>query len=98
MLSLPRPPCPQCLVNILRDVIKYINSYAYVFVAVYNKPFLESGKSVMDLFQRRGWDALLNDIVIDRALSLGCFVVASISAVGGAGVGFLITAEASKDT
>jgi len=84
-------------VNILRDVIRYINSYAYVFVAVYNKPFIESGKSVMDLFQRRGWDALLNDIVIDRALTMGCILIASLCAVCGAGVGVLIVHDGSKD-
>ena len=62
---------------------------AFVYVGVYGHSFAQAGKAVFSLFSDRGWTAIINDDLIENALSicsvgvgllcaaLGCAAVAS---------------------
>jgi hypothetical protein len=75
--------CLEFLLNILEDVIKYINNYAFCYVAAYGFSFIDSGKKVYDLFLRRGWTAIINDNLISNTLNVGIiFMSAAVACVG----------------
>ena len=54
----------QCLLSILDRVVMYVNKYAFAYVAIYGKTYCDAAKAVWELFQARGFDAVLNDVSI----------------------------------
>jgi hypothetical protein len=77
--------CVRCLVRLIEEVGRYLSTYALVRVALFGEPFVEAGKKVWTMFQERGWTALLNDVIVDKALSV-------LLLVGAVLVGFLSAA------
>ncbi|GMF30287.1 unnamed protein product [Phytophthora lilii] len=65
----------ECILSCLANVMEYVNQWAYVYVGVYGYPFRTSGKAVMDLFNNRGWTAVINDDLTSGALSFGAMGV-----------------------
>ena len=51
----------ECLISLLGDILEYVNSYAFVQVAVYGKEYWESCKATFQLFKSKGFDAIIND-------------------------------------
>lgn len=74
----------RCLENLLR----YINRYAYSYVAAYGYDFVTAGRSVMQLFDQRGWATVINDDLIANALFLFAFFMAVVGVL----VGLFLTA------
>eukprot|EP00980_Cylindrotheca_fusiformis_P030284 scaffold24622_cov142-Cylindrotheca_fusiformis.AAC.1 len=60
-----------CLSELFGEVLDYFTQWAYVFVGVYGQSYLESGKSVMDLFRNRGWMVLITDRLVFFVLGVG---------------------------
>ena len=54
----------RCILDCIGDIVEYINSYAFVFVALYGQSYLESAKSCYNLFKSRGIEALINDDLV----------------------------------
>ena len=42
-----------------------------MYCAAYGTNFMTSGKRVMELFKKRGWDALIQDDIIGTVLGFG---------------------------
>lgn len=76
------------LLRCIEGLISYINRYAYSYVAAYGQDFVTSGKSVMRLFEHRGWSAIINDDLISNALCL----LAILMGLSGGLVGVVLTA------
>lgn len=55
--------CAQCLLDLLDGIISYVNRYAYIYMAIYGTSYLESGRTVVDLFQKKGYTTIVNDQV-----------------------------------
>jgi Plasma-membrane choline transporter len=53
-------------------------SRAFVYVGVYGFGYLEAGKSVFQLFQNRGWEAIIADDLVGNALGLVSVIVGGI--------------------
>ena len=70
----------------LEAAAKYFNKFAYVYAAVYGDDFGSAGQRAFRLFRGLGWEAIVNDSLIDAALSLGG--VASGALVGLVGWAF----------
>lgn len=51
--------------------------------------FTRAGREAFELFKNRGWSAIINDNLVSDALAISCLMVASASAVTGAGVTYL---------
>lgn len=49
------------------------------YVGIYGMGYCESGKSVMQLFHNRGWEAIIADGLIDNTLMLVSLVVGGIT-------------------
>lgn len=75
--------CLRALLDIVDDLFRYFNRYAYATVAVYGKSFCESAKTTWNMVKQRGVDAIINDALISSVLGIGSvfigFLVASIT-------------------
>jgi Plasma-membrane choline transporter len=69
----------ECLLNQLNKLIKYFNKWSYVYIGLYGYSYMEAGTKVMTLFKSRGWDAIINDQLVLRVLSLVSFVIGTIT-------------------
>ncbi|CAJ1949919.1 unnamed protein product [Cylindrotheca closterium] len=57
-----------CLLGCIESLLEYFNSWAFVYVGLYNYSFIEAGSNVMTLFKSRGWSAIVADILVDTVL------------------------------
>jgi len=79
-----------CILSCLESLAEYINKWAFVYVGIYGQKYLQAGKSVMELFVNRGWEAIIADDLVGMTLS---FVSIGVGLVTGAvGVGIAVAA------
>lgn len=50
--------------------MQYFNYYAYIYVAIYGTPFVESAKATWRLVKDRGLDAVINDNLVGTCVWL----------------------------
>lgn len=51
----------ECLLACLASIVEYFNKWAFIYVGIYGMSYLKAGKSVFELFQNRGWEAIIAD-------------------------------------
>ena len=73
--------CADCLIGILEGLVKYFNYYAYVHVAIYGKPYIESGKDTWELIKSHGVDVIINDCLIEKCMGVGNLLISLSSAL-----------------
>lgn len=78
--------CIDCLLGCLQSLLEYFNKWAFVYVGVYGYGYCEAGKSVIQLFKDRGWEAVIADDLVGMALFMTSLVVGLVMA----GVGVLM--------
>lgn len=81
--------CADCLIGIIEGLVRYFNYYAYVHVAIYGKPFIESAKDTWELIKSHGVDVIINDSLIGNCMGFAVFVISMICALGGFLLGML---------
>jgi len=69
----------ECLLDTLNKLILYFNKWSYIYVGLYGYSYAEAGVKVMELFESRGWDAIINDQLVNRVLSLVSFVIGGLT-------------------
>lgn len=75
--------------NLIRNAFRFLFSsftmqWAFIYVGLYGMPYLKAGKSVIQLFQNRGWEAIIADNLVGDTLGLISLIVGLV--VGGIGV------------
>lgn len=65
-----------CLIGILDWAVQFINRYAFSYMALYGKPYIQSAKDTWTMIKNRGIDALINECLIGPVLSMGATFVA----------------------
>jgi len=85
----------ECILGCLQSCLEYFNKWAYIYVGVYGFGYIEAGKSVMQLFADRGWDAVIADDLVGAAIMLVCVIIGLI--VGTIGVIYFATSPTFKD-
>jgi uncharacterized membrane protein required for colicin V production len=60
-----------CMLVWIEALIAYFNKWAYVYVAIYGKSFVESSKDCWTLFKARGWDLIINDDLSSLSWGVG---------------------------
>ncbi len=70
-----------CILGCIESLLEYFNRYAYCFVAIYGYDFLKAGKAVFSLFKRLGWTTIINDDLIENALTFGSLGVGIFTAL-----------------
>jgi hypothetical protein len=68
----------QCILGCLASILEYFNKWAYIYVGVYGYSYLQAGRSVIQLFQDRGWEAIIADDLVGNALLLTSIIVGGI--------------------
>eukprot|EP00033_Pygsuia_biforma_P002008 GCRY01002233.1.p1 GENE.GCRY01002233.1~~GCRY01002233.1.p1 ORF type:complete len:512 (-),score=116.93 GCRY01002233.1:111-1646(-) len=72
--------CILCIVRCFEDLLEYFNTYAFVQVAVYGKPFMQAARDTWTLAKERGVDALINDNLIGGVILLGAIIGGLVTA------------------
>lgn len=68
----------ECILSCLASIVEYFNKWAYIYVGIYGYGYLEAGKGVIQLFQNRGWEAIIADDLVGNALLLVSLVVGGV--------------------
>ncbi len=67
-------------VYVLDWCVRYFNHYAYSYIALYGKPYLKSARDTYHIFKFKGFDAIINDCIIDTALGIYSFFAGFLAA------------------
>ncbi|KAK4544098.1 putative choline transporter, neither null mutation nor overexpression affects choline transport [Oleoguttula mirabilis] len=65
-----------CIIGLLDWAVQFINRYAFSYMALYGKSYIESAKATWKLIKDRGIDALVNECLIGPVLTMGATFVA----------------------
>lgn len=76
--------CASCLMGCIERLMEVFNHWAFVQVALYGKDFRTAGHDAVTLFKERGWTLIVNDDLINTALTVGCLMVGCITGLIGA--------------
>lgn len=57
-----------CILACIETLAEIFNRFALVYCAVHGQSFLQGGRSVMQLFQQRGWTTIITDMMVDTVL------------------------------
>lgn len=77
-----------CLLGILENLVQYLNRYAFAICAIYGKPFLQAANQAWALMKSRGFDAIINDSLINGVMSLIIIIGGLSTGIFGALVGY----------
>lgn len=69
----------QCILSILESILEYFNKWAFIYVGLYGYGYIEAGRNVMQLFQNRGWEAIIADDLVSNCLALSSLLVAGLT-------------------
>ena len=58
------------ILGFIQWIAQYFNHYAYSYIALYGKPYLKAAKETWYMFREKGFDALINDSLVNTALGL----------------------------
>jgi hypothetical protein len=70
----------RCILDILDSLVSYVNAYAYVEIAIYNKNYCEAAQTSWNLLRYRGLDAVINDSLISGVVVYGSVMVGLLTA------------------
>lgn len=76
-----------CVVSVLEWIasefeywMQWFNRYAYSYLAMYGKPYLQSARDTFEILKYKGIDILINDSLISTAISLYSILAILVSA------------------
>lgn len=69
----------ECILGCIQNLIEYFNKWAFIYVGIYGMSYCESGKSVMQLFSSRGWEAIIADDLVGNTLLLVSVIVGALT-------------------
>ncbi|KAH0608567.1 uncharacterized protein H6S33_001701 [Morchella sextelata] len=67
-----------CLLDFIESAVRWFNHYAYSYIALYGKAYIDSAKETYRMMKDRGLDALVNDCLVDPVLSTASVFVAML--------------------
>ncbi|KAK9378904.1 plasma-membrane choline transporter-domain-containing protein [Kockiozyma suomiensis] len=71
----------RCLIAVLQWAVNFFNHYAYCYIALYGSAYIPAAKETWRMIKDRGFDALINDCLIDPVLNLGAQFVGYVCAL-----------------
>lgn len=78
----------QCLLACIEGIIESLNRWAYVYVGLYGFSYLEAGRNVVQLFENKGWTAIISDDLADNVLVMMSVAIGLASGLVGLVIGF----------
>lgn len=65
--------------DLIESLVEYFNYYAYTYIAIYGKGYLESAKDTWELVKNSGIQAIINDCLISYCLFLTSITMIAVS-------------------
>lgn len=79
----------QCILACIEGIIESLNRWAYVYVALYGFSYLEAGRNVVQLFENKGWTAIIADDLADNVLVMMSVAIGLSSGLVGLVIGLV---------
>lgn len=79
----------QCILSCIQGIIESLNRWAYVYIGLYGFSYLEAGRNVMQLFEHKGWTAIVSDDLADNVLFMMSVAIGLASGLVGIVLGFM---------
>lgn len=73
----------ECILGCIEALVEYFNKWAYIYVGLYGYSYIEAGKSVMQLFKDRGFEAIIADDLVCNTLFLVSLIVGLLTGAVG---------------
>eukprot|EP01079_Euglenida_sp_SAG-EU17-18_P006830 gene6830-164_t len=73
--------CIRCLLACIEGIIRWLTRYAYVYVAMHGMSFCEGAKATFNLWERSGFQMVINDSVVGFVVMMGTLM--GSASVGG---------------
>lgn len=70
-----------CILSFVTWAVQYFNHYAYSLIALYGKAYIPAAKETWHMVKDRGFDALINDALVDPILTMGSVTIGYLSAL-----------------
>ena len=83
----------ECILACLKDILEYINDWAFVYVGLYGYGFVDAAKNVFGLFRTRGWSTIIGNGLVVRTLSLVVLLTGAMTGLVSLLTGFLLFGE-----
>lgn len=87
--------CANCILGMIENAIGYSNEWALIYAALTGQSFVEASRSCFQLFQKRGWIMILNDVIVDNSLNLVNIVSGLVSAIIGGLIAYMLVWDSS---
>ncbi|KAF8476042.1 plasma-membrane choline transporter-domain-containing protein [Kalaharituber pfeilii] len=71
----------RCILSVVEWAVQYFNHYAYSLIALYGKAYFPAARDTWRMVKDRGFDALINDCLIDPILTMGAVTTGYLSAL-----------------
>lgn len=73
--------CLGFLLTILQWAVEFLNRYAFSYIALYGRPYLQAAKATWTMIKDRGIDALINECLIGPVFAFGALFVGYVCAL-----------------
>jgi len=74
------------IANCLDAIMKYFNRYTFSYVGIYGYSYLNAGAEVLDLFNERGWTAIVSDALVENVLWVAATAIAILTGLIGVNI------------
>lgn len=71
----------RCILSFVEWAVQYFNHYAYSLIALYGKAYVPAAKDTWRMVKDRGFDAFINDCLVDPILTMGSVLIAYLSSL-----------------
>jgi hypothetical protein len=73
--------CLQCVLGCVEGIVRYVNKFAYVYVAMHGHSFCNAAKECFDLISRNFFSAVIMDVISGFVLFMGKLLFTAISII-----------------
>jgi hypothetical protein len=68
----------------IENLMKFFNTYAFVYVALYGKTYMQAAGDTWEMIKTRGFDVIINDDLSNLVVFIGCLMGGILSGASGA--------------
>ncbi|KAK0540012.1 pH nine-sensitive protein 1 [Tilletia horrida] len=70
-----------CCIGVIEGLIRWLNKYAYINIALYGSSYLEAARATFTLLQQKGVDVIINDSLVNTVWMMGSFAIGILTAL-----------------
>lgn len=73
--------CVQCVLGCIEGIVRYVNKFAYIYVAMHGHSFCNAAKECFDLISRNLFSSIIMDVISGFVLFMGKILFTAISVI-----------------